>query len=183
MKIKDICTILFSIPIKNDTPNIEKNFWVTQADLKENNITEVNETYSDFNLETCLKPEKYDILIKRSKPTYVNIYEDDKGAYLGNNILILRTNKVDVRYLAFVIEQQLEKLNAMTNNSTATKALNRDMLENIEISEIDKNRQKIIGQIWYLSKKENQLFDELLLKEKLKQKMTQKKIYNSLGEK
>ena len=80
MKMKDICTILFSIPIKNDTPNIEKNFWVTQADLKENNVTEVNETYSDFNLGTCLKPEKYDILIKRSKPTYVNIYEDDKDA-------------------------------------------------------------------------------------------------------
>lgn len=183
MKIKDICTILFSIPIKNKIPIIEKKYWITQADLKENNVIEINKTFNDFDLRTCLKPQKNDILIKRNGPTYVNIYEGDKDAYLGNNILILRTKEFDVCYLAFVIEQQLEKLNAMANNGTVTKALNREMLEDIGISDIGKNRQKIIGQIWYLIKKKNQLFNELLLREKLKQKIIQRKIYISLGEK
>lgn len=183
MKIKDICTILFSIPIKNKIPIVEKKFWITQADLKENNIFEINETYIDFDLKTCITPQKNDILIKRNNPTYVNIYDDEKEAYLGNNLVILRTKQIDIKYLAFIIEQQLEKLNALTNNSTFSKALNREMLEQIEVIETDKIKQKIIGEIWLLNKKKNQLMENLMVKEKLKQKITQQKIYNNLGEK
>lgn len=183
MKIKDICTILFSIPIKNKIPIVEKNFWITQSDLKENNITEINETYIDFDLKTCIKPEKNDILIKRNNPIYVNIYDDDRETYLGNNLVIVRTNQIDVKYLAFIIEQQLEKVNALTNNSTFSKALNREMLEQIEVIEMDESKQKIIGEVWLLNKKKNQLMENLMLKEKLKQKITQQKIYNNLGEK
>ena len=182
MKIKDICTLLFSIPIKNKIPNVEKNFWVTQADLKENNVTEVNEDYIDFDLKTCIKPVKNDILIKRNNPTYVNIYDDDRETYLGNNLVIVRTQQIDVKYLAFIIEQQLEKLNALTNNSTFSKALNREMLEQIEVMEVDTSKQKIIGEVWLLNKKKNQLIQNLMLKEKLKQKIIQQKIYNNLGE-
>ena len=183
MKIKDICTILFSIPIKNKIPIIKKQFWITQADLKENNVTEVKKTCIDFDLKTCLKIEKNDILIKRNNPTYVNIYDDDIEAYLGNNILILRAKKFNTNYLAFVVEQQLEKLNALTNNSTSSRALNREMIEQIEVIEIDKNKQAIIGQIWYLNKKKNQLTEKLMLKEKLKQKIIQQQIYKNLGDK
>ena len=153
MKIKDICTLLFSIPIKNKLPIVGKNFWITQADLKENNVTEIKEDYIDFNLETCIKPEKNDILIKRNNPTYVNIFDDDRETYLGNNLVIVRTKQIDVKYLAFIIEQKLAKLNALTNNSTLSKALNREMLEQIEVAEIDKFKQKIIGEIWLLNKK------------------------------
>lgn len=183
MKIKDICTLLFSIPIKNKLPIVGKNFWITQADLKENNVTEIKEDYIDFNLETCIKPEKNDILIKRNNPTYVNIFDDDRETYLGNNLVIVRTKQIDVKYLAFIIEQKLAKLNALTNNSTLSKALNREMLEQIEVAEIDKFKQKIIGEIWLLNKKKNQLIENLIAKEKLKQKITQQKIYNNLGEK
>ena len=183
MKIKDICTLLFSIPIKNKLPIVGKNFWITQADLKENNVTEIKEDYIDFNLETCIKPEKNDILIKRNNPTYVNIFYDDRETYLGNNLVIVRTKQIDVKYLAFIIEQKLAKLNALTNNSTLSKALNREMLEQIEVAEIDKFKQKIIGEIWLLNKKKNQLIENLIAKEKLKQKITQQKIYNNLGEK
>ena len=84
--------------------------------------------------------------------------------------------------MAFIIEQQLEKLNALTNNSTFSKALNREMLEQIEVMEIDASKQKIIGEIWLLNKKKNQLMENLMVKEKLKQKITQQKIYNNLGE-
>lgn len=182
MKIKDICTLLFSIPIKNKIPIIEKNFWITQADLKENNVTEINEDYIDFDLKTCIKSEKNDILIKRNNPTYVNIYDDDRETYLGNNLVIVRTKQIDVKYLAFVIEQQLEKLNALTNNSTFSKALNREMLEQIDVMETDTMKQKIIGEVWLLNKKKNQLIQNLMLKEKLKQKIIQQKIYNNLGE-
>lgn len=182
MKIKDICTLLFSIPIKNKIPIIEKNFWITQADLKENNVTEINEDYIDFDLKTCIKSEKSDILIKRNNPTYVNIYDDDRETYLGNNLVIVRTKQIDVKYLAFVIEQQLEKLNALTNNSTFSKALNREMLEQIDVMETDTMKQKIIGEVWLLNKKKNQLIQNLMLKEKLKQKIIQQKIYNNLGE-
>ena len=153
MKIKDICTLLFSIHIKNKLPIVGKNFWITQAALKENNVTEIKEDYIDFNLETCIKPEKNDILIKRNNPTYVNIFDDDRETYLGNNLVIVRTKQIGVKYLAFIIEQKLAKLNALTNNSTLSKALNREMLEQIEVAEIDKFKQKIIGEIWLLNKK------------------------------
>ena len=121
-------------------------------------------------------------MIKRNNPTYVNIYDDDRKTYLGNNLVIVRTKQIDVKYLAFIIEQQLEKLNALTNNSTFSKALNREMLEQIEVMEIDASKQKIIGEIWLLNKKKNQLMENLMVNEKLKQKLTQQKIYNNLGE-
>ncbi len=183
MKIKDICTLIFSIPIKNNIPDAEKKFLITQADLRENNVIEMNEVCVDFDLETCAKPKVNDILIKRNNPTYVNIFRDNREVYLANNLLIVRTKQVDVNYLAFIIEQQLEKLNALTNNSSFSKALNRNMLEQIEVFELDKNKQKIIGQIWLLNKQKNLLLGKLMTKEKLKQKTIQQKIYNNLGDK
>lgn len=56
------------------------------------------------------------------------------------------------------------------------------MLEQIDVMETDTMKQKIIGEVWLLNKKKNQLIQNLMLKEKLKQKIIQQKIYNNLGE-
>lgn len=182
MKLKDVCVIMFSIPEKNKKLATKEEYWVTQADLKENNIITFNKSANNFDLSTCLNPIRNDILLKRNNPTYVNVYESDKVVYLGNNILILRPINIDPYYLAFVVEQKLNKLNALTNNATVSKAINRVMLEDIEIENVNELRQKVIGQVWALNKKRMQLMERLIVNEKLKQSIFEQKLIKFLGE-
>lgn len=180
MLLKDCCEILYSLPVR--ALNQSENIWLSSADMKENNVIDIHKSYGYFDTNSCLRVRKNDILLKRINPTFVNVYDTGQEAYLGNNLLIIRSKKFDVYYLAYIIEQNLTKLNDLANSAKIRlNAVNRELIGTIDIPDIQLEQQTKIGEVWRLGRDKQKLLEQLQQKEKQKRLFGENKIFEKLG--
>ncbi len=161
--LKDIADIIFSIVGKELLPNDNKN-WITAANLLPNNFISNIYPHKVKNYVGGIKIILGDIIVKRISPTYVNYI--DVGwdrCYASNNLIIIRSKKVYDKYLAFILNENIEKFSKKISSGALMPTINRVDLENMIIPICDQKVQKLVGDLWYQS----------LVKKNLKQKLAE----------
>lgn len=181
MLLKDIASIEFSLPVA-DSGNAVYGKWLNGSCLLQANIIETIEATNSFKEKTIIKASRNDLLLKRVSPIYVNVYESEEDVYLGGNIIRIRPNNgVNPYFVAMIIENCLPEINNSSNKGTALHAINRQVLENIQLPDIDKESQFKYGEIYRLSNNKEQLIKQLLEKEQLKSKTLKNKVMSKIG--
>ena len=163
MLLKDVAEIIFSFPDKCPDRPAQ---WLYSAFLQERNVITETKTENQFKLNPAYKVQECDIIIKRIQPQFVNYISTEMDAYVGQNLVIVRSRgDVDAQYLAYILERDLSKLYKDTTGATLT-ALNRKGFDEFDLGILPtRQRQKAIGQLWWLSKEKAKLQQTLLVKE------------------
>ena len=164
MFLSEVADIIFSFPEKGVEETAD---WVYPAFLEEDNI--VSETKTEYNMRTnfaCLI-QVGDIIIKRIQPQFVNYISDEIDAFAGQNLVTIRSRGlVEPKYLAYLLERDLNKLYKDTAGAILT-AINRKCFDEFDIGKLPpKEKQKAIGELWWLNKERQKLYKTLLAKEK-----------------
>jgi len=112
--------------------------------------------------------KKEDILIKRLSPSYINLVMGSyENAYVTSNIMIVRCNEnVNSDYLAAILEVQgLKTLKHHTKRGVTVRTISKKELSLVEVPLPDLQTQKILGEIWLLNKRKQELINNLAIKE------------------
>ena len=185
IKLKEIANIHFPELRKDIEGDLIKT--ISPAGLQEDNFIEIKE--ERIKKESFRKTQPLsvnDIIVKRISPAFVNIIEGlQEETYLINNLIGIQVTgeKYYPPYIAFTIEQQLERLNEEAPKGGIYTAINRQALEEVIIYDIPIQEQKKIGGLWLLQNKRNQLLKKLLEKEKIKSKIVGKQLLKTMEEK
>lgn len=108
--------------------------------------------------------KKFDILIKRLSPANINILTQDHPlTYVSSNIMIVRTGKdFDPKYVAGILENQgVPSLQHHTQRGAMIQTISKSELQNVKIPVLPLNTQKVLGEIWLLSKEKQKLLKKL----------------------
>lgn len=164
MLLKELADIIFSFPDKDQKETVN---WVYPAFLEDDNVVTKIKTECEAKPNPSCKLQAGDILIKRIQPQYVNYISENIDAFAGQNLVIVRSrNLVESKYLAYLLEINLNKLYKDTAGAILT-AINRKCFDELDIGELPpKEKQKAIGELWWLNKERKKLYKELLAKEK-----------------
>ena len=115
--------------------------------------------------EQFLKPG--DVLIKRLNPDCAVVFEGSNEPVVASaNIFIIRPKRdLDSKYLAFLLEKSklLQRVSQLSGVGTTVAALTVAQIEGGSIPLPPIKRQKILGELWALSKKRERLLRELTL--------------------
>lgn len=179
MLLKEIAEIYFSLP--NKILESTKNTWVTVASLLEHNVIVPVKEKTNFDAESSVKIMPNDIVIKRISPSYINVYEGGDEVLAGPNLIVIRV-KHNPCFVAYMLNQNLSYINNMANSGARFNAVNRSIIENIEIPDLPKLTQKLIGSVWMLNNKKQLLIEDLAKKEKQKKELIEKNIFKQIGE-
>ena len=149
-KLKDVAEIIFCILEKG---NEEKKL-LTPANLLENNqISTVNKD-DKFKKDKSVIIKKDDILLKRINPTYINYIEDiGEDIYAGNNLIIIRAKEINAKYLAAILNMNIEKFVKKNSVGAIIPSIGRKMVtlrnwmktiekRKLELKKIELERQK-----------------------------------------
>ena len=144
-KLKNVAEIIFCILEKG---NEEKKL-LTAANLLENN--QISNIVSDdkFKKDESVIIKKNDILLKRINPTYVNFISDTNDKiYAGNNLIIIRPKTIDAKYLAAILDINIEKFTKKNSIGAIVPSIGRKEIEEFEIEICSKEQQIILGKYW-----------------------------------
>ena len=164
MLLKEIAEIIFSFPDKGANVTAD---WIYPAFLQEENvITEIKTEYELKTNPSC-RIEVGDVIVKRIQPQFVNYISEKIDAYIGQNLVIVRGKCcVDSKYLAYILERDLSKLYKDTAGAILT-AINRKCFDEFDVGDLPPiEKQKAIGELWWLEKERKKLYQQLLIKEK-----------------
>ena len=164
MLLNEIADIIFSFPDKGADVTED---WIYPAFLQEDNvITEIKTEY-DLKTNPACRIEAGDVIIKRIQPRFVNYVSNKIDAYIGQNLVIVRSRGVvDSKYLAYILETDLSRLYKDTAGAILT-AINRTCFDEFDVGELPPTKiQQAIGELWWLEKERNKLYKDLLSKEK-----------------
>ena len=164
MLLKEIAEIIFSFPDKGANVTAD---WIYPAFLQEENvITEIKTEYELKTNPSC-RIEVGDVIVKRIQPQFVNYISEKIDAYIGQNLVIVRGKCcVDSKYLAYILERDLSKLYKDTAGAILT-AINRKCFDEFDVGDLPPiEKQKAIGELWWLEKERKKLYQQLFIKEK-----------------
>ena len=164
MLLKELADIIFSFPDKGQKEAVN---WVYPAFLEDDNVVTKIKTECEAKPNPYCKLQAGDILIKRIQPQHVNYISENIDAFAGQNLVIVRSrNLVEPKYLAYLLEINLNKLYKDTAGAILT-AINRKCFDGFDVGELPPiEKQKAIGELWWLNKERQKLYKELLAKEK-----------------
>jgi len=177
-KLKEIASIYFALVEKSEVGEAVKV--ITPNGLRENNVVVFgSEFVVKEKISFLTQLAEGDIIIKRLSPLFVNCLEEiNQCVYLLNNAIAIRviSEQFNPKYIAFILGRQLDRLNSEANSGTRFSAVNRKMIEEIDVPIESLARQQKIGELWRLRNKHQQLLSRLATKENEKSKL----IYNQL---
>ena len=107
-----------------------------------------------------------DILVKRLNPSFVHVAAlESVGMAVSQNLLVVRPgNEVDPYYLGYLLEQKeiLGQVEHVTGSAAAIKAISIKKLADIMVPVIPIEKQRMVGEIWKLSRKRKQLLNDYM---------------------
>jgi len=175
MKVKykllgDVAEIIAGIPEEKKKGDKEyKYFCIQPSHLIDNNkLLKFDEVYRTKPINKNALIRKKDILIKRLSSSSINlVMESYENTYVTSNIIIVRCNEnVNPDYLAAILEiQGLKTLKHYTKRGVTVNTISKKELSLVEIPLPDLKSQKILGEIWLLNKRKQELINNLAIKE------------------
>ena len=176
-KLKNVAEIIFCILEKG---NEEKKL-LTAANLLENNQISNIEIDYKFKKDESVIIKKNDILLKRINPTYVNFINEVKdNIYAGNNLIIIRPKNIDAKYLAAILNTNIEKFTKKNSIGAIVPSIGRKEIEKFEIEICSKKQQVILGEYWLKSIKKRVLETKKIELEKQKSLIIVNKFINKI---
>lgn len=162
MLLKDVAEVIFSFPERATEENRVKKKMAVASCFKENNEVIGIQDDETFVLDENLRLQKGDIVVRRIQPQFVNYINDDCDYYIGQNLMIIRSNEnINNKYLAYILESDIKSLYAETTGSIIP-AIKRKDLDEFDIGELPSlSKQKAIGELWWLNKEKVKLRQEL----------------------
>ena len=163
MHLGDVAEIIFAFPEKGMAECNNVAYFANAISFRENNIVSDLKQESEFLPDERLRPHAGDIIIRRVQPTFVNYINADANYYLGQNLIIIRPHPDVIlgKYLAFVLENGLDRLHAESAGSLIP-SLKRKDLECFDIGAPPPlEQQKAIGELWWLNKEKAKLQSQL----------------------
>ena len=163
MLLRDISEIIFAFPEKGAAGSNNVVYFANAISFRENNIVSNFKKEPDLIPDERYRPHAGDIIIRRVQPTFVNYLNADANYYLGQNLIIIRPHidKVLGKYLAFVLENSLDRLHAEIVGSIIS-SLKRNDLESFDIGVLPSlQKQEAIGELWWLNKEKIKLQNQL----------------------
>lgn len=182
--LKDFASINFcTITPSRSKPSMTPTNWLVSANFLADNEIDKNVSSNYVKPDENWLLHSNDIVIKRITPTFVNYIEKiDQDIYCGNNLIIVRPGeKVDSKYLAMVLNEQIGNLSKESSIGAVLKSISRTDLEEMSIPFPDLKTQETIGLLWYngieLKKKRTRLAEL----ENIKMNYTINKAIKKLG--
>lgn len=105
-----------------------------------------------------------DILIKRLSPSNINfLAEENPNTYVSGNVMIIRTKEnYNSKYVACILESQgLPALQHHTTRGVTIQTISKAELQNVKVPLLPLEKQKLIGEIWLLSKEKQRLLKKI----------------------
>ncbi len=167
MLLKEVADIIFSFPQKDDCATAKPGLWLSSGCLLPDNKILNPKEETTFIPDDNLRILKGDIIIRRVQPQFVNYISEDAEYLLGQNLAIIRAQDgTDSKYLAFVLECNLDKLyKDMTG--AVLPAVKRKNFEELDIGDLpERKKQLATGEVWWLMKEKRRLMQNLLEQEK-----------------
>jgi len=160
--LKDIATINFGILLKSEKISGGVQ-WITTANLLPDNTLTGYEQGLCFQPTESLSVKNGDVLIRRVAPTYVNyIKECAPNCYAGNNLIIVRaTERVHPMYLAYYLNNNIERIIKKAAKGTVLPTLARQDLGEFEIILPNNRIQHLVGNLWFLHVEKIKLEEKL----------------------
>jgi len=160
--LKDIATINFGALDKAEKES-DGALWITTSNLLPNNTLAGYERDLHFRPAESLSVKNGDILIRRIAPGYINfIQETAQNCYAANNLIIVRaTEQVNAMYLAYYLNNNIERIIKKAAKGTVLPTLARPDLGEFEIILPDDRIQYLVGNIWFLQAEKIKLEDKL----------------------
>lgn len=185
MYLNDVADIKFVFPEKAQETSVCDAFWVTASCLQANNEIVDIKSDSTFIPDDNLLLRNDDIVIKRISPQFVNLVSDVNGDwYAASNLIIIKANNgYSAKYLAYVLETNIEKLYQDAVGSVMP-AIGRKGIFEFDIgSPPPLIKQEIIGELWWLLKEKKKLTEKLYEKETIMLKQQLRKLAYAKGDK
>lgn len=177
-KLKDVAEIIFCILEKG---NEEKKL-LTPANLLENNqISTVNKD-DKFKKDKSVIIKKDDILLKRINPTYINYIEDiGEDIYAGNNLIIIRAKEINAKYLAAILNMNIEKFVKKNSVGAIIPSIGRKEIEEFDIEICNEKKQDLLGHYWMKTIEKRKFELKKIELEKQKSMVVIKNFINEIG--
>lgn len=152
IKLSEIANINFcTITPSRSKPSATPTKWLVCANFLVDNEIDKNTSVNNVLPDENWLLHKNDIIVKRIAPTFVNYIDSiDNGIYCGNNLIIITPNdKVDSKYLAMILNEQIGSLSKESSIGAVMKSISRTDLEEMSIPFPDIKTQKAIGSLWH----------------------------------
>ena len=152
IKLSEIANINFcTITPSRSKPSATPTKWLVCANFLVDNEIDKNTSVNNVLPDENWLLHKNDIIVKRIAPTFVNYIDSiDNGIYCGNNLIIITPNdKVDSKFLAMILNEQIGSLSKESSIGAVMKSISRTDLEEMSIPFPDIKTQKAIGSLWH----------------------------------
>ena len=152
IKLSEIANINFcTVTPSRSKPSETPTKWLVCANFLVDNEIDKNTSVNNVLPDENWLLHKNDIIVKRIAPTFVNYIDSiDNGIYCGNNLIIITPNdKVDSKYLAMILNEQIGSLSKESSIGAVMKSISRTDLEEMSIPFPDIKTQKAIGSLWH----------------------------------
>lgn len=131
----------------------EKTKWLSCSNFIADNNIVGEPALTNFVPDESFAIHPEDVVIKRITPGYVNYITDiADDLYAGNNLIILTAHDgIDSKYLAMILNDKISLISESSSIGAVMKSLSRPDLEKIEIPLLPYEKQKKLGEIWFLN--------------------------------
>ena len=144
-KLKDIAEIKFCILEKGN----EEKYLLTPANLLEDNQISKIDIDNKFKKNEDVVVKNNDIVLKRINPSYINFIDNwDNKIYAGNNLIIIRPKDIDAKYLAAILNSNIQQFSKKNSVGAILPSIGRKELEEFEIEICTREKQKVLGEYW-----------------------------------
>ena len=173
VKLGEIANILNGVPdskqfeLANNASAITYNFIQPNHLGTFNDIQNITELKRQTPIDDSYFIRKNDILLKRLNPdTATLMSENISNTTFSSNLFVIRVlnDHYFPAYIACLLENQgMACLNSnIVGSVAAIKSISTKSLATMDVSFIEYEKQKTIGQMWLLYKKRKQLLSELI---------------------
>lgn len=152
IKLREIANINFcTVTPSRSKPSAAPTKWLVCANFLVDNEIDKHLSVNNVHPDENWLLHKNDIIVKRIAPTFVNYIDSiDNGIYCGNNLIIITPNdKVNSKYLAMILNEQIGSLSKESSIGAVMKSISRTDLEEMSIPFPDIKTQKAIGSLWH----------------------------------
>lgn len=182
MKLKNVADVVFSFPVRGEKDAYKEVLWLTTQNLMENNVIKQLEINMEYVPDSTLRVAKGDIIMRRVRPQFVNYIDSEEECYLGQNLMLIRANElINAKYLAYIIDMKLLSIGIIEAGSVIPAISRKDLLD-IDIGTLPSmDKQKAIGELWWLQMEKMKKSEKLLALEQRLLKAQLKQLVKNLG--
>lgn len=168
VKLGKIAEIINGIPDAKQTIIESEENYITYNFIQPNHLGLYNniQGFSEIKKQNLIADDYFlridDILLKRLNPdNSVVIDQTLSNTVFSSNLFVIRVqDNYNPAYIASVLENSSWENSNLVGSASTIRSISLKTLAELDIPDVDYEKQKAIGQIWLLHKKRQKLLDD-----------------------